>query len=84
MNIKPTFELAVVPTAADRDIDSKVKFAGASSNYNFTFADDIQVRSQLGVEAATDKFRFGLNAGYNWGNEERSDVAIEARMKYLF
>ena len=84
MNIKPTFELAVVPTAADRDIDSKVKFAGASSNYNFTFADGIQVRSQLGVEAATDKFRFGLNAGYNWGNEERSDVAIEARMKYLF
>lgn len=84
MTVAPTFSLAVVPTVADRDIDSKVKFAGASSKYNFTFADDVQVRSELGVQAAKDNFRFGLNAGYGWGNEERSDLSVQARLKYLF
>lgn len=84
MTVAPTFSLAVVPTVADRDIDSKVKFAGASSKYNFTFADDVQVRSELGVQAAKDNFRFGLNAGYDWGNEERSDLSVQARLKYLF
>lgn len=84
MTVAPTFSLAVVPTVADRDIDSKVKFAGATGQYNFTFADDVQVRSQLGVQAAKDNFRFGLNAGYDWGNEERSDLSVQARLKYLF
>ena len=84
MTVAPTFSLAVVPTVADRDIDSKVKFAGATGKYNFTFADDVQVRSQLGVQAAKDNFRFGLNAGYDWGNEERSDLSVQARLKYLF
>lgn len=84
MTVAPTFSLAVVPTVADRDIDSKVKFAGASSKYNFTFADDVQVRSELGVQAAKGNFRFGLNAGYDWGNEERSDLSVQARLKYLF
>ena len=84
MRIAPSFSLAVVPTVADRDIDSNVNFAGATSTYNFTFADDVQIRSQLGVEGSTDHFRFGLNAGYNWGNEERSDLAVQARVKYLF
>lgn len=84
MNVKPAFSLAVIPTAGDRDIDSTVKFAGASANYNFTFADDVKVRSTLGVEAAKENFRFGLDLGYVWGNEERSATSLQAKASYLF
>ena len=82
--VSPTLTLAVVPTVGNRDIDSKVKFAGAESTYNFTFTDDVKVRSKLGVEAAKGNFRFGVNAGYEWGNEERSSATFEARLNYRF
>lgn len=82
--VSPTLTLAVVPTVGNRDIDSKVKFAGAESTYNFTFTDDVKVRSKLGVEAAKGNFRFGGNAGYEWGNEERSSATFEARLNYRF
>ena len=84
LSVKPAFSLAVVPTVADRDIDSKVKMAGASSTYNFTFADDVKVRTKLGIEAQKENFTFGLQAGYEWGNEERSSANVEARLKYCF
>ena len=82
--VSPAFSLAVVPTVGNRDIDSKVTFAGAQSTYNFTFSDDVKVRSKLGMEAAKGNFRFGLNAGYEWGNEKRSSTTFEARLKYRF
>ena len=82
--VSPALTLAVVPTVGNRDIDSKVKFAGAESIYNFTFTDDVKVRSKLGVEAAKGNFLFGLNAGYEWGNEERSSATFEARLNYRF
>ena len=82
--VSPAFSLAVVPTVGNRDIDSKVTFAGAQSTYNFTFSDDVKVRSKLGVEAAKGNFRFGVNAGYEWGNEERSSATFEARLNYRF
>ena len=82
--VSPTLTLAVVPTVGNRNIDSKVKFAGAESTYNFTFTDDVKVRSKLGVEAAKGNFRFGVNAGYEWGNEERSSATFEARLNYRF
>ncbi len=84
LSVKPAFSLAVVPTVADRDIDSKVKMEGASSTYNFTFADDVKVRTKLGIEAQKENFTFGLQAGYEWGNEERSSANVEARLKYCF
>ena len=82
--VSPTLTLAVVPTVGNRDINSKVTFAGAQSTYNFTFSDDVKVRSKLGVEAAKGNFRFGVNAGYEWGNEERSSATFEARLNYRF
>ena len=82
--VSPALTLAVVPTVGNRDIDSKVRFAGTESTYNFTFTDDVKVRSKLGVEAAKGNFRFGLNAGYEWGNEERSSATFEARLNYRF
>ena len=84
MKVAPSFSLAVVPTVGNRDIDSKVKFAGAQSTYNYTFTDDVKVRTKLGVEATSGNFNFGLQAGYEWGNEERSSASVEARLKYMF
>ena len=84
MKVAPAFSLAVVPTVGDRDIDSKVKFAGAQSTYNYTFTDDVKVRTKLGVDATSGNFNFGLQAGYEWGNEERSSASVEARLKYMF
>ena len=78
------FSFAVVPTVGDRDIDSKVRFAGAESTYNFTFADDVKVRTNLGFAAEKDNFRFGLNAGYDWGNEERSATKLMLNAQYRF
>lgn len=84
MKVAPAFSLAVVPTIGNRDIDSKVKFAGAQSTYNYTFTDDVKVRTKLGVDATSGNFNFGLHAGYEWGNEERSSASVEARLKYMF
>ncbi len=83
-SVAPSFSLAVVPTVGSKDIDSKVRFAGAESSYNFTFADDVKVRSQLGIEAQKDNFTLGLAAGYDWGNEERSAASVQLRAKYAF
>ena len=83
-SVAPSFSLAVVPTVGSKDIDGKVRFAGAESTYNFTFADDVKVRSQLGIEAQKDNFTLGLAAGYDWGNEERSAASVQLRAKYAF
>lgn len=83
-SVAPSFSLAVVPTVGSKDIDSKVRFAGAESTYNYTFADDVKVRSQLGIEAQKDNFTLGLAAGYDWGNEERSAVSVQLHAKYAF
>ncbi len=84
LKVAPAFSFAVVPTVGNRDIDSKVKFAGAQSTYNYTLTDDVKVRTKLGVDATSGNFNFGLHAGYEWGNEERSSASVEARLKYMF
>ena len=84
MRISPRLSLAVVPSAGDTDIDSAVAFAGARSNYNFTFADDIKIRSRLGVSAQKGNFQFGLHAGYDWGNEERQALSGLVNVRYAF
>lgn len=83
-HMEPSFMLAVVPTIADAEIDSKVRFAGAESTYNFTFADDVKIRSNIGLDAVKDNFTFGLRAGYEWGDEERSAMNLQLRAKYAF
>lgn len=83
-HMEPSFMLAVVPTIADTEIDSKVRFAGAESTYNFTFADDVKIRSNIGLDAVKDNFTFGLRAGYEWGDEERSTMNLQLRAKYAF
>lgn len=82
--VSPNFTFAVVPTTGDREIDSSVRFAGAESTYNFTFTDDVKVRSNLGAAVEKENFRFGLNAGYDWGNEERSATKLMLNAQYRF
>lgn len=84
MSVEPVFSFALVPTAGDREMDQTVAFAGAMANYNFTFADDFKARSRLGVNLKADAFRFGLSAGYDWGNEERSSANVLLRASYHF
>ena len=83
-HVAPSFMLAVVPTVSDTEIDSKVTFAGADSTYDFTFVDDVKVRSNIALDAVKDNFTFGLGAGYEWGNEQRSSFNFKLRAKYAF
>lgn len=82
--VKPAFDLAVIPSAGDTDIESKVRFADASSNYRFTFADDFRVSSNLSLSATGRNCGFGLSAGYDWGDEERSGFNIRGTFRYAF
>lgn len=82
--VKPAFDLAVIPSAGDTDIESKVRFADASSNYRFTFADDVRVSSNLSLSATGRNCGFGLSAGYDWGDEERSGFNIRGTFRYAF
>lgn len=82
--LKPTFHFAIVPAFGNRDVDSTVMYAGAKDTYNFTFTDDVKVRTGLGFEAETAQFRLGFNAGYDWGNEERAATKLMVNAQYLF
>lgn len=84
MRLAPAFSLAVVPTAGDTEVDQTVAFAGATSNYRFTFADDVKVRSNLALTAETGDFAFGLKAGYEWGDEERGATTFSLNAAYRF
>lgn len=70
--IAPSFTLAVVPTVADREIDSKVKFGGAESTYKFTFADDVKVRANLGFNVKKDNLQIGFASGYEWATKNEA------------
>lgn len=84
IRLAPAFSLAVVPTAGDTEVDQTVAFAGATSNYRFTFADDVKVRSNLALTAETGAFAFGLKAGYEWGDEERGATTFSLNAAYRF
>lgn len=82
--LKPKFHFAIVPTFGDRDMDSTVNYAGAKDTYNFTFTDDVKMRTGFGFEAEKAQVRLGFNAGYDWGNEERAATKLMVNAQYLF
>ena len=84
MRLAPAFSLAVVPTAGDTEVDQTVAFAGATSSYRFTFADDVKIRSNLALTAEAGDFAFGLKAGYEWGDEERGATTFSLNAAYRF
>lgn len=84
MRLAPAFSLAVVPTAGDTEVDQTVAFAGATSSYRFTFADDVKVRSNLALTAEAGDFAFGLKAGFEWGDEERGATTFSLNAAYRF
>lgn len=84
IRLAPAFSLAVVPTAGDTEVDQTVAFAGATSSYRFTFADDVKVRSNLALTAEAGDFAFGLKAGFEWGDEERGATTFSLNAAYRF
>lgn len=82
--VAPSFSFAVVPAFGDTDIDLKTAFAGARSNDNFTFADDVKIRTNLGIPAAKKNLRIGAYVGCDRGNEGRSGVCAQVKASFLF
>lgn len=82
--VAPALTLAAVPAFGDTDIDVDTTFAGATSGYNFTFADDFKMRTNLSVSAERKNFRLGVGVGYDWGNKERSAVTGQVTARFFF
>ncbi len=84
LTFKPAFGVAVVPALGSTDIDQEARFAGAADSYNFTIADDVRVRTHIDFTAESESMRLGFGLGYDWGNEERSSLAAQARIDFMF
>ena len=84
LTFKPAFGVAVVPALGSTDIDQETRFAGAADSYNFTIADDVRVRTHIDFTAESESMRLGFGLGYDWGNEERSSLAAQARIDFMF
>ena len=44
----------------------------------------MKIRSNLGLDATAQNLSVGLQAGYEWGNEERGAATFQLRAKYAF
>ena len=79
----PSFPFAVVQAFGDTDIDVQTAFAGARSNDDFMFADDVRIRTNLGTPAAKKNLRIGAYVGCGRGNEGRSGVCARVEASFL-
>lgn len=82
--VAPSFSFAVVQAFGDTDIDVQTAFAGARSNDNFMFADDVKIRTNLGIPAEKKNLRIGAYVGCDRGNEGRSGVCAQVKASFLF
>lgn len=82
--VAPSFPFAVVPAFGDTDIDVQTAFAGARSNDDFTFADDVRIRTNLGIPAEKKNLRIGAYVGCDRGSEGRSGVCAQVKASFLF
>ena len=81
--VAPSFSFAVLPAYDYTDINMQTAFAGARSNDNFTFADDVRIRTNLGIPAEKKNLRIGAYVGCDWGNEGRSGVCAQVKASFL-
>ena len=81
--ITPSLTVSAIPVVGG-DIDSKVRYDSAESNYDFTFADSRKFKASFGLNAQTKRLSYGISADYEWGDENRSVTAITARARYAF
>ena len=73
--IVPTLDLSIVPQLGDKDVDT---FAG-----NVDVIDNLY-NTTLGVAATYQNLTFGLDYRYGFGNEERSNNAVNLKVRYSF
>lgn len=73
--IVPTLDFSIVPQLGDKDVDT---FAG-----NVDVIDNLY-NTTLGVVATYQNLTFGLDYRYGFGNEERSNNAVNLKVRYSF
>lgn len=73
--IVPTLDFSIVPQLGDKDVDT---FAG-----NVDVIDNLY-NTTLGVAATYQNLTFGLDYRYGFGNEERSNNAVNLKVRYSF
>ena len=73
--IVPILDFSIVPQLGDKDVDT---FAG-----NVDVIDNLY-NTTLGVAATYQNLTFGLDYRYGFGNEERSNNAVNLKVRYSF
>lgn len=73
--IQPSVDFTVVPQLGDKDVDTVLGSVDVIDNlYN----------TELGVEAATGNFSFGLSYKYGFGKEDRKNQSLNLNARYMF
>jgi hypothetical protein len=73
--LQPSVDFTVVPQLGDKDVDTVLGSVDVIDNlYN----------TELGVEAATGNFAFGLSYKYGFGKEDRKNQSLNLNARYMF
>ena len=73
--LQPSVDFTVVPQLGDKDVDTALGSVDVIDNlYN----------TELGVEAATGNFSFGLSYKYGFGKEDRKNQSLNLNARYMF
>lgn len=73
--LQPAVDFTVVPQLGDKDVDTVLGSVDVIDNlYN----------TELGVEAATGNFSFGLSYKYGFGKEDRKNQSLNLNARYMF
>lgn len=73
--LQPSVDFTVVPQLGDKDVDTVLGSVDVIDNlYN----------TELGVEAATGNFSFGLSYKYGFGKEDRKNQSLNLNARYMF
>ena len=73
--LQPSVDFTVVPQLGDKDVDTVLDSVDVIDNlYN----------TELGVEAATGNFSFGLSYKYGFGKEDRKNQSLNLNARYMF
>ena len=73
--LQPSVDFTVVPQLGDKDVDTVLGAVDVIDNlYN----------TELGVEAATGNFSFGLSYKYGFGKEDRKNQSLNLNARYTF
>lgn len=73
--LQPSVDFTVVPQLGDKDVDKVLGSVDVIDNlYN----------TELGVEAATGNFSFGLSYKYGFGKEDRKNQSLNLNARYMF